>query len=463
VDAEEGDVVKLRSSHALAPSGVDWLGRVPKHWRVQRLKFFLRKFEQGWSPQCDNRTAEPGEWGVLKVGCMNSGTYDEGENKALPAGVDPLPELEVKVGDVLMSRSNTTELVGAVGRVHQTQGRILVCDKLYRLTLDQTCLDPNFAVYLLRSHAARQQIERDASGASNSMKNISNERVANLLFAFSPLPEQRAIAAFLDRKTADIDSVIAAKERMLTLLHKKRQGLINRAATRGFNAAATTKESGTDCLGRVPAHWKVLRVKHMLRRIEQGWSPDSETRLAGPDEWGVLKAGCVNRGEFNEAEHKTLPTTETPIPSLEVRGGDLLVCRASGSPDLVGSAALVEACRPKLLLCDKLFRLHCSPARVLPAFLAAALNAQVARVQIERATNGAEGLPNNITQAAVTNLTFALPPLEEQAQIVNTLAAEKQRYKALVSMIETQIVKLREYRQTLVSASVTGKIEVPEG
>jgi type I restriction enzyme S subunit len=90
---------------------------------------------------------------------MNTGRYDESENKALPAGVEPAPELEVKVGDVLMSRSNTTELVGAVGRVHRTQGRILLCDKLYRIDLNETLLDPDFAVYLLRSHAARQQIE----------------------------------------------------------------------------------------------------------------------------------------------------------------------------------------------------------------------------------------------------------------------------------------------------------------
>jgi len=178
-------------------SGIPWLGTIPAHWEVERLRWRLRSMGQGWSPQCEVRQADPGEWGVLKVGCMNSGAYDESENKALPPSLPPVPELEIKVGDVLMSRSNTVDLVGMVGMVHQTQGKILLCDKLYRLVFDHAKLDPNYAVHLLRSHCARLQIEGDATGASSSMKNISNEVVSNSVFAFPPLPEQNEITEYL--------------------------------------------------------------------------------------------------------------------------------------------------------------------------------------------------------------------------------------------------------------------------
>ncbi len=218
-------------------SGYPWLGCVPKHWEVERLKFRMKRIEQGWSPQCENRQAEAGEWGVLKVGCMNSGVYDESENKALPPGLEPLKEYEVQVGDVLMSRSNTVELVGAVGMVHATQGRILLCDKLYRLELDKNRLLPEYSVHLLRSRAARLQIERDASGASPSMKNISNDRVTNLLLAFPPLDEQRGIVQHIEQELARSRRIEETVQRQIDKLREYRQTLISAAVTGNIDVA----------------------------------------------------------------------------------------------------------------------------------------------------------------------------------------------------------------------------------
>ena len=212
-------------------SGFPWLGNVPAHWTVERLRWRLRSIGQGWSPQCEGRRADPGEWGVLKVGCMNSGIFDESENKALPPELDPVPELEIRVGDVLMSRSNTVELVGSVGMVHQTQGRIILCDKLYRLDFDGAKLLRSYSVHLLRSRAARLQIERDATGASSSMKNISNEVVANMAFAFPQLDEQRRIDSFIEvelRKIAGLERRISMQ---IDRLREYRQTLISNAVT----------------------------------------------------------------------------------------------------------------------------------------------------------------------------------------------------------------------------------------
>jgi type I restriction enzyme S subunit len=215
----------------LKDSGIPWLGQVPEHWSVERLKYRIHRIEQGWSPQCDNRPAEPGEWGVLKVGCMNSGTYDELQNKALPEDLEPARELEVRPGDVLMSRSNTLELVGMVGMVHQTQGRILLCDKLYRIDFDDARTDRQFAVFLLRSQVARLQIERDASGASSSMKNISTEGVGNMLFAFPPVEEQRCIAGRVAEVFNQCETTRARIEEQLVKLREYRQALITAAVT----------------------------------------------------------------------------------------------------------------------------------------------------------------------------------------------------------------------------------------
>lgn len=229
-------------------SGFPWLGSVPKHWEVERIKFRMLTIGQGWSPQCENTQAEQGEWGVLKVGCMNSGIYDESENKALPLDLAPIPELEVKVGDVLMSRSNTVELVGAVGIVDKTQGKILLCDKLYRICFNKDLLCPSYAVHLLRSRAARLQIERDASGASPSMKNISNEVVANLVFAFPPVAEQEQITGFINSSSALLFGLIQRIAVQLEKLYEYRQTLISAAVT------------GKIDLSKEKACW--LRVSH---------------------------------------------------------------------------------------------------------------------------------------------------------------------------------------------------------
>lgn len=221
----------LNPAAPMKDSGIPWLGKVPKHWQVSRLKFRLRKIDQGWSPQCDNRPAQPGEWGVLKVGCMNSGIYDESENKALPSSVEPAPEYEIKVGDVLISRSNTVELVGAAGIVHQTQGRILLCDKLFRLVFDSKKLSPEYAARLLRSPAARRQIEAASSGASPSMKNISNGAIADLVLPFPPPAEQQAIMQWTDAEALKLDALIAKVRTGIERLQEYRSALISAAVT----------------------------------------------------------------------------------------------------------------------------------------------------------------------------------------------------------------------------------------
>lgn len=212
-------------------SGVPWLGLIARHWRVEKFKYRFRRIEQGWSPQCDNRLTESGDWGVLKVGCMNTGIYDESENKALPQGMEPIPRYEVRVGDLLMSRSNTAELVGSVGRVHATQGRIMLCDKLYRIAIDESKLNPDYAVHLLRSRAARLQLERDATGASASMKNISNDRVGNLVFAFPKLQEQARILNHVTPRLEELDALIERIRDGIDRLREYRSALISAAVT----------------------------------------------------------------------------------------------------------------------------------------------------------------------------------------------------------------------------------------
>ena len=197
--------------------GVRVLGcsNLPEGWQVVRLKFLLHGMEQGWSPQCDNVPAEDHEWGVLKAGCANGWQFNPQENKRLPADLDPLPEYEVKPGNIIMSRANTTELLGSAAYVKETRPRLLLCDKLYRLKINADRVSGEYLVSFLRSSLARAQMEPEATGSSNSMQNIGQDTVQNLIVPLPPLPTQRAIVAYLDRETEHLDALSGLSNKSL--------------------------------------------------------------------------------------------------------------------------------------------------------------------------------------------------------------------------------------------------------
>jgi type I restriction enzyme S subunit len=225
-------VTKGLNPHApMKPSGIEWLGDVPKHWAVERLKYSITKIEQGWSPQCDNEPAQDGEWGVLKVGCGNRDAFDPTEQKALPLQLVPLPEYEVKPGDILMSRGNTRELVGMATLVKQVRPRLLLCDLLYRFHARHERADSEYLVFTLRSANVRFQIEREASGTSASMKKIGQGTIREFVICLPPLEEQRTIVAFIIRETAKLDALTTEAQRGIDLLQERRTALISAAVT----------------------------------------------------------------------------------------------------------------------------------------------------------------------------------------------------------------------------------------
>ena len=159
--------------------------------------------ENGWSPNCLSRPAEPGEWGVLKLGAVSFGTFDENENKALPKHLKPRPHLEVKSGQILISRANVTRLVGATTMINETRDKLMLCDKIFRVVpLDPAPVDPMFLTEVLRISDLRRQIESNVTGTSPTMKNISKPALLGLTFPLPPVPEQqKMVQALGDART----------------------------------------------------------------------------------------------------------------------------------------------------------------------------------------------------------------------------------------------------------------------
>jgi type I restriction enzyme S subunit len=216
----------------MKPSGVEWLGKVPAHWEVRKIKHLACSIEQGWSPQCEGGASDlDSEWGVLKVGCVNGGTFNPFENKLLPSEMEPIPSLAIRAGDLLVSRANTRELVGSAAVAERDYPRLMLCDKLYRIRLMENLCWPKFVCYYLEVGVVREQIELAATGASSSMLNIGQSAIMDLVIAFPSLKEQSEILSYLERELAKLDTLTAEAQRAIDLLQERRAALISAAVT----------------------------------------------------------------------------------------------------------------------------------------------------------------------------------------------------------------------------------------
>jgi type I restriction enzyme S subunit len=318
-------------------------------------------------------------------------------------------------------------------------------------------MDVGYLSWVLRSNTFVESVVADSVGVSYPA--IAPSVLGSLPVPAPPPAEQHAIADFLDRETAKVDALIATQERLIALLDEKRQATITHAVTKGLDPNAPMKESGVPSLGRVRASWPVVRLKAILRQVEQGWSPQCENRTAEPDEWGVLKVGCVNGTRFDETENKALPRDLDPIPSLEVKPGDVLMSRAN-TIELVGSVSLVTAVRHRLLLCDKLYRLHIERHRVDPRFIVYLLTSSVGRAPLEASATGASSSMKNISQESVKDIWLPCPTIEEQGAVADFLDELSGQISAAQRTAKALSEELRERRTALITAAVTGQIDV---
>jgi type I restriction enzyme, S subunit len=424
---------------------VSWLGGMPVHWQVRRAKFLFelmsRPVREGDGIVTAFRDGEV---------TLRSKRREEGFTNAL----QEIGYQGVRHGDLVIHAMDA--FAGAIG-VSDSDGKSTPVYSVCRPR--QGVANSKYYAHILRYMALGGFISSLAKGIRERSTDF---RWADAGILCLPLPifdEQCAIVSFIDRETGRINALIAEQEKLLALLAEKRQATISYAVTKGVNPDAPMKDSDISWLGQVPAHWEVMQLRRFVLGFEQGWSPECESRQADSEEWGVLKAGCVNGGVFNPSEHKALPAHLEPRVGLEVRDGDVLMSRASGSAQLIGSVVRLVNPPPRLMLSDKIFRLQLNH-RVSAEFFAFAMASMPLRSQIEQAIGGAQGLANNLPQASVKEFWLAVPCLDEQLEVVQYLAVEEERIENLEKGVQRSIELLKERRSALISAAVTGKIDV---
>jgi type I restriction enzyme S subunit len=312
-------------------------------------------------------------------------------------------------------------------------------------------LDARFLYYVTTSAEFRIAGAGAMSGAAGQ-KRVPDDFVRDFRCLMPAVLEQHAICTFLDRETTKIDALIEKKERLITLLEEKRAALITRAVTEGLDRSAPMKDSGMPWTGSIPAHWQVKRLKYAVPAITVGIVVTPAKYYV--DE-GVLCLRSLNisgRTIDRTALVFISPESNELLSKSQIRQGDVLVVRTGKT----GAAVVV----PEDLdgaNCIDLLMIRRSPSLV-SEYLWYLLNSWVTAAQIECFSEGA--IQAHYNTSTLAELTVTVPPTQEQKAVVEWLDPKMAVLDALAAKTRQQIAKFQEYRMALISAAVTGKIDV---
>ncbi len=462
--------MKLPAYPRSKPSGVDWLGDVPETWEVKRAKWSVVGCINGvWGD-------EPN--GVDDVTCVRVADFDRdnflvaSEPPTLRA-IEPnqLKTRQLRKGDLLIEKSGGGEkqLVGCV--VSFNHDFKSVCSNFVARMPVVPELPPRFWCYV---HAALYagKLNYPAIKQTTGIQNLDSSAYLDTPAPFPPPAEQRSIAAFLDRETGRVDRLVAKKRELIERLKEKRTALISCTVTRGLPPAAARtaglpanpplKPSGVAWLDDVPEHWKVSKLKHIKASTQNafvdgpfGSNLKTEHFVSDGDVF-VIESGFATRGELNEENLKTIEMDHfLTIKRSATTPGDIIIAKIGA---YFGLNHILPPLTMPAVVSGNSLKLTVHPKSCSAAYFHYQL--------LYLKWCGAIDLLANITAqpalslGGMNTLSCVQPPLPEQAAIAAYLDEETAKLDALVGKVEEAVERLQEYRTALITAAVTGKIDV---
>ncbi len=432
-------------------SRIEWLGEIPVHWEVRPLKH-AAVINRDVLPEDTNA-----DWVLQYIDIGNvgpSGTISSTEQVTF-ANAPSRARRIVHDGDTIVSTVRT--YLRAIAFI-QVPPKNLIVSTGFAVLQPRQALFPKYLFYMATSQPFVERIVSQSEGVSYPA--ITPSRLARLPVWVPPYEEQRAIVSFLDRETTKIDTLIAKRQRLISLLLEKRTALISQAVTKGLDLTVAMRDSGIEWIGAIPAHWEVRRLKDSVLGIVNGaWGEDPS---GGTDD-----LVCVRVADFDRVRNRVVDSNLTirSISANERRGrllqaGDLLI-EKSGGGDLqpVGAVVLYDLEIPAV--CSNFIARMLVPPSCHPEFLCylhAALYSVRINVKSIKQNTGIQ----NLDLDAYLNERVALPSLTEQHLIARFLNRETARIDDLIHEIRKHIELLREHRTALTTAAVTGQIDVRE-
>ncbi|HNG60696.1 MAG TPA: restriction endonuclease subunit S [Cellvibrionaceae bacterium] len=415
-------------------SGVEWLGAVPQHWNIKRVgSIFEERREkvndvdfpplsvtmQGIVPQLDN-----------------AAKTDAGDNRKL-----------VMAGDfVINSRSDRK---GASG-ISSLTGSV----SLISIVMSPRKYNSQFFHHLFRCRAFQEEFYRYGKGIVADLWSTNSSELKNILVPDLPQEEADRIANFLDHETAKIDTLIEKQQQLIQLLKEKRQAVISHAVTKGLNPNAPMKNSGVEWTDQVPNHWKVTKLRYYAV-ISNGATPNREnTAFWENGNIGWLNSSKVNDQiiEFADQFITELAVLKTSVKA--VRENDLVMA-ITGEGQTRGKVAV---CKIDATINQHLASISITNNVLSHEFLYIWFVANYERIRYE--SNGAGSTKGAITCGDIESFPVVIPPVGEQYEILELIKKETLKFDQLEAKAISAIDLMQERRTALISAAVTGKIDV---
>ena len=420
-------------------SGVEWLGGVPEHWVGSKFKYIFQEKQHTKNMN-------------LPFGAISFGSVVYKEDKANLT--DELKEnyQEVLQGEFLVNPLNLNYDLKSL-RTALSKIDVVVSSGYFVLKLKNNTFNKRYLEYLLYIFDIRKMKTLGAG----IRQTLTFRDMAVCDVAIPSACEQTQIASFLDYETFRIDNLIAKQEKLIELLEEQRKSIISHAVTKGLNPNAPMKDSGVEWLGEVPEHWMTPSSKHLLEiPITDG---PHETPNFVDDGVPFISAEAISKGKIDFDKKRGYITPELNAiyskkysPKIE----DIYMVKSGAT---TGKVAMVETAE-EFNIWSPLAVFRCNKNKVLPKFLLAVFNSS--HFYDALVLNWSYGTQQNIGMGVLSNIEIPCPPLKEQAEIIQHLDAQNTKFDKLISTQSQLIEKLKEYRSSIISHAVTGKIDVRE-
>ena len=412
------------------PTGSPWIGDVPEHWEVKRFRFVCN-YKKGKNPKKLVFDFEDGMKPYLSMDYLR-GTSNDVEYTFHEEGL-----VESKAGDLLLLWDGSNA------------GEFIISKDGY---LSSTCalLSNKFESNSYFGYLCNVS-EKYLKDMTNGMgiPHVDSNVFKNLTAIIPSQSEQESIVAYLDEKCGSVDKVIAKQERRIALLKELKQSIISEAVTRGINPEAPLKATGIEWIGQIPEHWEVMPLKR-TGSFGNGltYSPDE---LCDEDGILVLRSSNIQNDKLCFEDNVYVKGCSD---SLMVTPGDIIICSRNGSASLVGKCAMVEN---ELYATFGAFMMRYRPLRKA--------NKKFSYYMLQAALKLHKGLYstttiNQLTNAVIDQITVSYPPFSEQEVIAKYLDEKCGRFDILISKATREIELLKEYKQSIITEAVTGKIKV---
>jgi type I restriction enzyme S subunit len=438
----------MKKYNSYKPSGIEWIGDIPEHWRFGKMKYVLSNNDGGvWGSDVQND--DEGTLVIRSTEITIDGNWDlSGVLKRILTDNEVL-KCKLYEGDIVITKSSgSPQHIGKSVIVNKEIEELNCCYSNFVQRIRFRDYIPKLYHYILNSDVVRSQF-KFLTTSTTGLGNLNGTSLNEVLLPFIPLPEQQQIVQFLDEKTEIIDKLISTKERKIDLLKDQRTSLINQVITKGLDPKVKMKDSGW--IGDIPEHWKVGKL-YQYGKLYSGSTP----LRTEPTYWENGDIPWMSSGEINkkiirdiDGRITKLGNEKSNTPLLPIH---TVLMGLNGQGKTKGTVGILEVettCNQSL--CGIVFN-----KSIEPYYQYYYLETQYYHL---RGLVG-EGQREGISVSFLKRYPTIVPPIEEQKNIVHHINSRTKEIDDLVSMEQKKIDLLKEYRQSLISEVITGKIDV---